>query len=129
MEGLIPQILSIHCFSVITNIGHDHMDLLGDSFAKIAFEKAGIIKKNKPVVIGEFTPETKTVFLNKAIENDSFIYFAQEKFRCALDNDYTPDKPRGFFSGESQHKRDNYWLYPAKRGLPGSEHSNSIYCS
>jgi dihydrofolate synthase / folylpolyglutamate synthase len=82
--------------SVITNIGHDHMDLLGDSFAKIAFEKAGIIKKNKPVVIGEFTPETKPVFLNKAIENESYIYFAEEKFRCTLDSGFTPDKPRGF---------------------------------
>src|SRR6186997_222301 len=45
--------------SVITNIGMDHMNILGDSLEKIAFEKAGIIKKNIPVVIGEVLPETR----------------------------------------------------------------------
>ena len=48
--------------SVITNIGWDHMNILGDSLEKIAFEKGGIIKQNIPVVIGEFLPETKPVF-------------------------------------------------------------------
>ena len=44
--------------SVITNIGHDHMDLLGDTLEKIAYEKAGIIKKGIPVVISETQAET-----------------------------------------------------------------------
>ena len=52
--------------SIITNIGWDHMNLLGDTLDKIAFEKAGIIKKNTPVVIGEQMPETMPVFLDKA---------------------------------------------------------------
>ncbi len=52
--------------SVITNIGWDHMNLLGDTLDKIAFEKAGIIKQNTPVVIGEQVPETENVFLEKA---------------------------------------------------------------
>src|SRR6266498_4559063 len=50
--------------SVITNIGWDHMNILGDTLEKIAFEKAGIIKPNIPVVIGETMPETKTIFEN-----------------------------------------------------------------
>ena len=52
--------------SVITNIGWDHMNLLGDTLEKIAFEKAGIIKPGIPVVIGETTPETRQVFESQA---------------------------------------------------------------
>lgn len=51
--------------SVITNIGLDHCDLLGDSLQEIAFEKAGIIKQNVPVVVGESNPETDPVFDRK----------------------------------------------------------------
>ena len=66
--------------SVITNIGYDHMNILGDTLELIAFEKAGIIKKDTPVVIGEYTPITKPIFLAKAKECNAPIYFAQEKF-------------------------------------------------
>lgn len=52
--------------SVITNIGYDHMNMLGDTLELIAAEKAGIIKQNIPVVIGEVLPETKPVFEKKA---------------------------------------------------------------
>jgi dihydrofolate synthase/folylpolyglutamate synthase len=62
--------------SVITNIGMDHMDLLGDTLAKIAYEKAGIIKPGIPVVIGESDPETDRVFIEKAGSAGSEIYFA-----------------------------------------------------
>lgn len=65
--------------SVITNISFDHKDILGDTLAKIAFEKAGIIKLHIPVVIGESVPETKIVFENKAEETHSPIFFAEEK--------------------------------------------------
>src|SRR5690349_6695488 len=47
---------------VITNIGWDHMNMLGESLEKIAYEKAGIIKENVPVIVGETLPETKHVF-------------------------------------------------------------------
>lgn len=66
--------------SVITNIAYDHMDILGDSLDKIAFEKAGIIKPGIPVVIGETIPETKIVFQNKAKETGSPIFFAENKY-------------------------------------------------
>ena len=78
--------------SVITNIGLDHTQFLGDTLELIAFEKAGIIKPNIPVVIGEYVPETKPVFLAKANETNSEIYFAsdliQEDYPSALLGDY-----------------------------------------
>ena len=64
--------------SVITNIGLDHTQFLGNTLEAVAFEKAGIIKPNIPVIIGEYTPETKPVFLAKAKECNSEIYFAAD---------------------------------------------------
>lgn len=64
--------------SVITNIALDHTQFLGNTLEAIAFEKAGIIKPGIPVIIGEYTTETKPVFLAKAKENHSDIYFASE---------------------------------------------------
>ncbi|HNP34030.1 MAG TPA: Mur ligase family protein, partial [Flavobacterium sp.] len=78
--------------SVITNIGLDHTQFLGNTLDAIAFEKAGIIKPNIPVVIGEYVAETKPVFLNKAKETNSEIYFASdlidETYPSALIGDY-----------------------------------------
>jgi len=65
--------------SIITNIGFDHVEFLGDTLEKIAAEKAGIIKKGVPVVIGETLPETKPVFWQKAVEMTTEINFASEK--------------------------------------------------
>ncbi|QTE22505.1 bifunctional folylpolyglutamate synthase/dihydrofolate synthase [Polaribacter cellanae] len=62
--------------SVITNIGLDHTQFLGETLPEIAFEKAGIIKNNIPVVIGEEQEEVKEVFLKKAKETNSEIIFA-----------------------------------------------------
>lgn len=62
--------------SVITNIGWDHMDMLGDTLPKIAFEKAGIIKPNIPVVIGEYHAETFPVFEQKAKQENASIIHA-----------------------------------------------------
>ena len=68
--------------SVITNIGLDHVQFLGDTLEKIAHEKAGIIKEGIPVVIGETQPETHQVFEDKAAECHSPIYFADQIFDC-----------------------------------------------
>jgi len=65
--------------SVITNIGWDHMQLLGNTLEKIAIEKAGIIKKNVPVIIGEKTDATKQVFIDTAKEKTSPIFFADDE--------------------------------------------------
>ena len=69
--------------SVITNIGYDHMDILGNTLKEIAAEKAGIIKPNVPVVIGEYLPETKNIFLNKAEEVNAPIYFSQDEYEVS----------------------------------------------
>ncbi len=66
--------------SVITNIGYDHVQLLGNTLPEIAFEKAGIIKKNTPVVIGEALAETLPVFIKKANEMQAAIHMAPKEF-------------------------------------------------
>jgi dihydrofolate synthase/folylpolyglutamate synthase len=66
--------------SVITNIGWDHMNLLGNTLEEIAFEKAGIIKENVPVVIGEKKKETEVVFTTIASQKHAPVYFAEENF-------------------------------------------------
>lgn len=71
---IVPEI------SLITNIGYDHMDMLGDTLEKIAAEKAGIIKHGIPVVISQRQPETTAVFLNKAQELQAPVFFAQDNF-------------------------------------------------
>jgi dihydrofolate synthase/folylpolyglutamate synthase len=73
--------------SVITNIGWDHMNLLGDSLEKIAFEKAGIIKPGVPVVIGEVLPETLPIFEKTAKEKDAPLSIASQK-RQVMDWDW-----------------------------------------
>jgi dihydrofolate synthase/folylpolyglutamate synthase len=95
--------------SVITNISFDHTQFLGDTLPKIAAEKAGIIKRNIPVVIGETHTETKDVFIKQALKNKAPIAFAdkdlkllnfksdikgisfsldQKKYHCDLSGDY-----------------------------------------
>ena len=64
--------------SLITNISKDHTDILGNTLPEIAFEKAGIIKKNTPVVISEYQEETAPVFVKRAKEEKAPIVFANE---------------------------------------------------
>ena len=74
---------------LITNIGYDHQQFLGDTLDKIAKEKAGIIKHQKPVIISEKHPETQKVFLKKAQEQNAPIYFASDYWQVL---DAKPDK-------------------------------------
>ncbi len=64
--------------SIITNIGYDHMNILGDTLEKIAAEKAGIIKPGVPVIIGPMLPETRAVFETTAAEKNATLYHAAE---------------------------------------------------
>jgi len=91
--------------SVITNIGHDHMDLLGDSLKKIAFEKAGIIKRGVPVLIGEEKSETKNIFLSSAKSAGSQVYFAEENFSCDLERIELSHTLRNFKVTEVKKKK------------------------
>lgn len=67
--------------SVITNIGFDHVEFLGDTIEKIAAEKAGIIKEKVPVVIGETQRETRHIFLKKSKECNAPIFFTDQNFK------------------------------------------------
>lgn len=67
--------------AVITNISLEHTEILGDTLAKIAEEKAGIIKPQTPVVIGETKPETQTVFVAKAEKKEAELYFADQCYQ------------------------------------------------
>ncbi|HEV8269767.1 MAG TPA: Mur ligase family protein, partial [Chitinophagaceae bacterium] len=69
--------------SIITNIGWDHMNILGDSLEKIAFEKAGIIKSGVHVVIGEIIPQTKSVFENIAADKNAPFHLATKERNVA----------------------------------------------
>ena len=64
--------------SIITNIGMDHMALLGNTLSEIASEKAGIIKEATPIVISEVIPETKNIFEQKANSLNAPIYYAED---------------------------------------------------
>ncbi len=70
--------------SIITNIGYDHMDILGDSLEQIAFEKAGIIKQNIPVLVGESNEITKPVFFQKSQETNSGLFSSKDLFEVKL---------------------------------------------
>jgi dihydrofolate synthase/folylpolyglutamate synthase len=71
---IIPEV------SVITSIGYDHQDILGNTLVEIAYEKAGIIKNGVPVVIGEVPPEAEAVFRNKAKEKSANVVISSEKY-------------------------------------------------
>ena len=78
--------------AIITNISIDHTQFLGDTLAKIAVEKAGIIKQNIPIIIGETQPEIKSVFIDKAKQMNAPIQFADEyadkNYESDLKGDY-----------------------------------------
>ena len=85
LGGRLDSTNIIHpILSVITNIGYDHMDILGDTLELIASEKAGIIKHNVPVVIGEYLPKTKPVFINKAQLENSTLHYASDNYSSEI---------------------------------------------
>ncbi|NBL63630.1 bifunctional folylpolyglutamate synthase/dihydrofolate synthase [Flavobacterium sp. NST-5] len=121
--------------SVITNIGMDHVQFLGDTLAKIASEKAGIIKAKTPVVIGEYLQETQPVFTEKALEMQSEIYFAsdeiQETYPSTLLGDYQIHNKKtvlqtiriiqsqGEFFISEKNIKDGFWKVIENTGLQG----------
>ncbi|MGB4773829.1 MAG: folylpolyglutamate synthase/dihydrofolate synthase family protein [Daejeonella sp.] len=69
--------------SVITNIGYDHMNILGNTLPEIAYEKAGIIKPGIPIVIGQTQPETADIFIKRARETNSTVRFAEDEWNIS----------------------------------------------
>lgn len=109
--------------SVITNIGIDHTQFLGNTLEQIATEKAGIIKKNVPVVIGRTTPETKLVFESKANEFQSDLYLAAAyqgaMFNTDLKGEYQNENMRTVMQVFSVLNKKNWKIKEEdiKRGL------------
>ncbi|MEM9859257.1 MAG: folylpolyglutamate synthase/dihydrofolate synthase family protein [Bacteroidota bacterium] len=102
--------------SLITNISMDHAQWLGDTLEKIAGEKAGIIKDHVPVVISEKQPEVVEVFVKKALEHQSEIYFAEEEFDLNL----SPDSHEVYQNGELlMVVNPDLKGYYQKRNIPG----------
>jgi dihydrofolate synthase/folylpolyglutamate synthase len=86
--------------SVITNIGWDHMNMLGNTLSLIAGEKAGIIKPNIPVIIGEYQPEVAQVFIDKAKQENAELTFASEQWTVNEKNEIS-DAPDNLISIEA----------------------------
>ena len=78
--------------SVITNIGWDHVNMLGDTLQLIAGEKAGVIKPGVPVIIGEYQPEVADVFINKAELENAPISFASDEWDIEVKGERTKVK-------------------------------------
>ncbi len=100
--------------SVITNISYDHMNILGDTLQKIAFEKAGIIKKNVPVVIGEYQTETKEVFEQKAAEENASLTYANHHRFVA---EWKMEKHELIAEVTSIHTNDKQYLHLDLNGI------------
>ena len=90
--------------SIITNIGWDHMNMLGDSLEKIAFEKAGIIKPGVPIVVGEMQSRTQPVFEQRAKEKGSPLFIAAQKRQVT---DWNWEKHELAVEVSNEHKTDH----------------------
>lgn len=106
--------------SVITNIGLDHTDLLGSTLQAVAAEKAGIIKRGVPVVLGERSEEYNDIFVKRAEELSAPLYFAQQQCRV-LEQGVTDDMQRFVL----QRDRDNT-KFDVKLDLMGEYQYNNL---
>jgi len=106
--------------SIITNISYDHQDILGNTLQEIAAEKAGIIKKGVPVVLGEQQDETERVFLEHAMRNKSTLYYAESLWdlvRVKQDAQYQ------YFKAVQRAQRE---MYDLRTDLSGSYQQHNI---
>ena len=95
--------------SVITNISKDHTNLLGDSIEEIAIQKAGIIKEEVPVVIGETQVETEKIFFSKTILHHSQIFFA-DKLYAVVHQETIEGKMKLKIMNYTTMSIQDYWL-------------------
>lgn len=114
------NIISNVLLSHITNIGFDHVNVLGETLEQIAYEKAGIIKRKVPVVISEYLKDTKPVFSDIANVNHSKIIFAQDHYTVENINE---DLDSLNLVINSQLNNQNYEL---QSGLMGNYQINNI---
>lgn len=106
--------------SVITNISYDHTDLLGNTLAEIAAEKAGIIKQNVPVVIGEQQDETERVFFEHSVHRQAPLYYAQSLWGMVRVKE---DARYQYYKAVNNAKRE---MYDLKTDLQGNYQQHNI---
>lgn len=102
--------------SVITNISYDHMQMLGNTLPQIATEKAGIIKPNIPVVIGEKQDEVIDVFIEKAKKSNSQFIIASETEKSELPSDL-----KGIYQIKNKHTVEAALKIISQKGFPLSD--------
>ncbi len=104
--------------SIITNIGYDHQHILGNTLQEIATQKAGIIKQNVPVVVGETLKETKSIFTETSYKNKAEVFFAEDEFVTIkseiLDGKLKCIVKNNFINTESSYIIDLTGIYQAK---------------
>ncbi len=107
--------------ALVTNISLDHTNLLGDTIEQIAGEKAGIIKKDVPTIVSESNPECNPVFMNKAEEKGSPIYFADKEYHA----EYSMFLPEG--KQVFNFKKNKELVFPnLKLDLLGNYQKNNL---
>lgn len=106
--------------SVITNISYDHTDLLGNTLQEIAFEKAGIIKQQVPVVIGEQRPETERVFFEQCVHKQSTAYYAEALWDLVR---VKQDISMQYFKAVNRAKRE---MHDLATDLPGNYQQGNL---
>ena len=106
--------------SVITNISYDHKDLLGNTLAEIAAEKAGIIKPGVPAVIGEQNDETERVFLEHSIHKQATLYYAESLWGIVRVNQ---DGRYQYFKAINNAKQQ---IYELKTDLQGNYQQHNV---
>jgi len=106
--------------SIITNIGFDHQNILGNSLEEIAAEKGGIIKENTPVVIGQTQIETEVIFRKMATEKNATIFFAEDNFQVE-DYQLTLSHLQLYIVNKTTNNRTSYSL-----DLPGFYQTKNI---
>ncbi|MBL7718152.1 MAG: bifunctional folylpolyglutamate synthase/dihydrofolate synthase, partial [Flavipsychrobacter sp.] len=99
--------------SIITNISYDHKDVLGETLQEIAAEKAGIIKENTPVLIGELIPETERVFFEHAMHKKSTVYYADSMWDLVRTRQ---DLQGQYFKAINRGRREMHELFTDMRG-------------
>lgn len=110
--------------SVITNIGFDHTDLLGNSLEQIAFEKAGIIKHNTPVLIGRKQSETAEIFSNKSKVMQANLVFSEDLYALKSQKQFwEKGKYLAEFIYEKKNKHTNQTI---KSDLPGTYQAENM---
>ncbi len=116
--------------SLITNIGYDHLDMLGDTLQKIAIEKAGIIKKNVPVIISEFQEEVAEAFQNIAGERNAKIVFAEKEiekeYKTGLLGNYQSRNVKGVVAVAKELKEFDISENHIKKGLKNVAENTGI---